>query len=580
MDIYSFEGLIKKALRECLQILEVSESVKVLLTKESFGDFTINIAFKLAKVFKKSPKLVADDLINCIKTDLIESISNVNGYINIKVSSKFYSEFVKSLLEKRENYFILENNGNSIQVEFVSANPTGPLHVGNGRGGIIGDTIARVLETRGCRVQREYYVNDAGSKMDLFAESVLYFYLKRFGIEKSLSDEGYKGEYIKDIADKIYEVFKDKFLNYDNDSVIEAFKNIGVFLLFGKVREETDDIKVLKQSTSFKIESILKTLKRFGVSFDNIFFESSLYEGVDVEVDPTLKLKEKLTKVLLDLLNKGYIYKSDGAYYFKATLFNDDKDRVLVRSTGEPTYTLTDIAYHIDKFNRGYSKVIDVWGQDHFGHVATMKALLKASNIDPDFLDVVLYQVVHLFEDGVEVMMSKHTGKFYTLSELINEVQKDAARFFFLMKSVDTHLNFDINLAKKQSVDNPVYYLQYTYARLHNIIEEAKKRGTVFDDIENVFTKASFNEVERVILNKIFYLNSVLDDISVDYSIHRIPNYALDLAENINHFYQNYPVLKEENVLNRTKRYLIVQVSLVALSFLFDLMGIEKKERM
>ncbi|MEF3244967.1 MAG: arginine--tRNA ligase [Caldisericaceae bacterium] len=580
MDIYNFEGLIKKALRECLQILEVSESVKVLLTKESFGDFTINIAFKLAKVFKKSPKLVADDIINCIKLDLIESISNVNGYINIKVSSKFYLEFVKSLLEKKENYFILDNNGKSIQVEFVSANPTGPLHVGNGRGGIIGDTIARVLETRGYHVEREYYVNDAGSKMDLFAESVLYFYLKRFGIEKSLSEEAYKGEYIKDIADKIYDVFKDKFLNYDHDLAIEAFKNIGVFLLFGKVKEETEDIEILKQSAPFKIESILKTLERFGVSFDNIFFESSLYEGVDVEVDSTLKLNEKLAKVFLNLFNRGYIYKKDGAYYFKATLFNDDKDRVLVRSTGEPTYTLTDIAYHIDKFNRGYSKAIDVWGQDHFGHVATMKALLKASNIDPDFLDVVLYQVVHLFEDGVEVMMSKHTGKFYTLSELINEVKKDAARFFFLTKSGDTHLNFDINLAKKQSVENPVYYLQYTYARLHNIIEEAKRRGTVFEDIENVFTNLSFNEVERGILNKIFYLNSILDDISVDYSIHRISNYALDLAEDINHFYQNYPVLKEEDKLKQTKRYLIVQVSVVALSFIFDLMGIEKKERM
>jgi len=581
MNIYKFENDIKEALYECLKNLEKNESVKVLLPKEDFGDFTINIAFKLAKVFKKSPREVGDLLIGCLnKLPYFDKISNDNGYINFTVNNEFYSKIIESILKEDTNYFKLPKNGHKIQVEFVSANPTGPLHVGNGRGGIIGDTIANVLTSRGFDVEREYYVNDAGSKMDLFALSIAYFYFKRFGIETTFPEEGYKGEYIKLIADKIYEVFKDRFLSYEQDRLISVFKALGVYLLFGKVNEETEEVIELSKNKNFEIKSILETLKDFGINYDNIFFESSLYKGEQKEIDENLRLSEKLADVVLKLKEKGYIYKLDNAYFFKATLFNDDKDRVLVRSTGEPTYTLTDIAYHIDKFERGFTKAIDVWGADHFGHIITMKALLEALGIGGDFLDVVLYQIVHLFEDGVEVKMSKHTGKFYTLSELIDEVKKDAARFFFLMKSTDTHLNFDIDLAKKQSMDNPVFYVQYTYARLNNIVNEAKIRNITFEDFNETLKDITFNKDERNILNKIFYIHTLLDDIARDYSIHKIPNYTLDLASSINYFYQNYPVLREENPYERTKRFILVKVSLVALSFLFDLMGIEKKERM
>lgn len=579
MNIYKLQQEILEALSKPLKDIEFDKNFKLLIAPEGFGDFSLNISFKLAKAFKKSPKIVADELIKYLNLPYFEALSNDNGYINIKLNNSFYKEFLKELFDKSGNYFAREPQGKKIQVEFVSANPTGPLHVGNGRGGVIGDVVANVLKNRGYEVEKEYYVNDAGNKMELFAQSIRYWYLKNFGVETEFPQEGYAGDYIKDIGDLLAEIFKDRFLDYPYERQIEVFKVLGEYVLLGEANSKIEELEILKGNLKFGFPSILDSLRLFGVHYDNIFFESSLYEGKLVKIDESLSLPEKLAEVLVELKNRGLLYKKDGAWWFKATEFKDDKDRVLVKATGEPTYTLTDIAYHVDKFRRGHAKAIDVWGADHFGHVITMKALLDGVGIGGDFLDVILYQIVHFFENGVEVMMSKHTGKFYPLSDLVQKVGKDASRFFFLMKSADTHLNFDIDLALKQSLDNPVFYVQYTYARLHNIVEEAKKRGVEFVDFDNALSEEIVG-AERRIFNSIFYLNSIFDDIANDYSIHRIPNITLDLSRDINFFYQNYKVLGEENPSIRTKRFLLVKASLEALGVLFDLMGIEKKERM
>ncbi|BAL80557.1 arginine--tRNA ligase [Caldisericum exile] len=579
MNIYKLQGEILEALSTPLKDIEFDEDFKLLIAPFNFGDFSLNIAFKLAKVFKKSPKDISDELIKYLNLPYFESLSNDQGYINIRLGHLFYRDFLKELLDKKDTYFKKEPKYKKIQVEFVSANPTGPLHVGNGRGGVIGDVVSNVLKSRGFEVEKEYYVNDAGNKMDLFAQSIRYWYLKNFYIETDFPEEGYAGDYIKRIADVITEVFKNRFVNYDYKKQIEVFKVLGEYILLGDANSHIEELEILKKNLKFDFPSILESLKLFGVYYDNIFFESSLYEGKLVKVEEGLELPEKLAEILILLKERNLLYKKDGAWWFKATEFKDDKDRVLVKASGEPTYTLTDIAYHVDKFRRGNIKAIDVWGADHFGHVITMKALLNGVGIGGDFLDVILYQIVHFFENGSEVMMSKHTGKFYPLSDLVLKIGKDAARFFFLVKSADTHLNFDIDLALKQSLDNPVFYIQYTFARLHNIVEEAKKRGVEFVDFDAVLNEP-LEPVERKIFNSIFYINSILDDIAFDYSIHRIPNFTLDLARDINFFYQNYRVLSEENPNLRTKRFLLVQASLVALGFMFDLMGIEKKEHM
>jgi len=580
MNIYKLQSEISEALSKPLSNVEFDKNFKLLVAPEGFGDFSLNIAFKLAKALRRSPKDIANELVNYLNLPYFETLSNDNGYINIKVNNAFYKEFLRALFESGSVYFKKEPQKKKIQVEFVSANPTGPLHVGNGRGGVIGDVVANVLKNRGFEVEKEYYVNDAGNKMDLFGQSIRYWYLKNFGVESVFPEEGYRGEYIKRIACVIALVFKDRFINYDYERQVEVFEILGEYILLGAANSNIEELEILKKSNfTFDFPSILQSLKNFGVNYDNVFFESSLYEGNIIEVEEGLKLPEKLAEVIIELKKRNLLYKKDGAWWFKATEFKDDKDRVLVKATGEPTYTLTDIAYHVDKFRRGHIKAIDVWGADHFGHVITMKALLEGVGIGGAFLDVILYQIVHLFEGGVEVMMSKHTGKFYPLSDLIDKVGKDAARFFFLMKSADTHLNFDIDLATSQTLDNPVFYVQYTYARLHNIVEESKKRNVEFVDFDSALSEP-LEPIERKILNAIFYLNSILDDISNDYSIHRIPNITLDLSRDINFFYQNYRVLGEENPIVRTKRFLIVKASLEALSVLFDLMGIEKKEHM
>jgi len=515
------------------------------LAPDRIADFASTIPFRLAKILHRNPMQIAEEIKKNISSEYFENVSIAKpGYLNFHLSAAGTKGFIKEILGEESKYFYKESRQKKIQIEFVSANPTGPLHVGNGRGGIIGDVLANVLRLLGHEVQKEYFVNDSGSKMDLFAKSIEHYYLQKCGKTEEFPSDGYKGRYIEDIALHIFKEQNKKLLDIDASKRLERIKQYG--------QEEM-------------IESIKNSLLNFGITFDSWFFESTLYRGSNA-----------LENIVHLLKNSGYTYQSEGALWFRTTLFGDDKDRVIVRKSGEPTYALGDVAYHITKWQRGFSKAIDVWGADHFGHIIPMKALLQGAGLPEDFLDVIIYQIVHLFENGAEVMMSKHTGSFVTLDELVSEVGRDAARFFFLEKSADSHLNFDLNLAKKQSMDNPVYYVQYTYARLNKILEEATLRNINLTEVAD--TGLLCSQEEKDLINKLIFVNEEIESIGRDCSVHRLTFLTIELCQLINAFYQKHRVL---NAGEYTKpRLALVKASLITLSVLFDIMGIEKKEVM
>jgi arginyl-tRNA synthetase len=541
---------LEKIIQDVIQLIYpgISKIPDVLLvpSPEGFGDFSTNVPFDLASMLHKSPVSIAEEILKHLNFPYFSSISVAKpGYLNFSFALSVYRDFLQELEEKGEKYFYKERNGMKVQIEFVSANPTGPLHVGNGRGGIIGDVLGNLLKVEGFDVIKEYYVNDAGSKMNLFAKSIAYYYMKKLGKNPEPVEEAYRGAYIEDIATEILNDYGDSLLNGEGRPLIDEIQKIGKEKMMYRVKE---------------------SLEKFGVAFDSWFYESSLYSSGEVD---------KITEIFK---KSGYAYEKDDALWFQSTLFGDDKDRVLVRGTGEPTYTLVDAAYHKNKWDRGFKKVIDIWGADHFGHITPMKALIQGMGLPEDFLDIIIYQIVHLFENGKEVMMSKHSGTFVTLEELVNEVGRDAARFFFLLKSSDTHLNFDIDLAKRESIDNPVYYVQYTYARLKSILWKGEEKGIRYRGVDEADLSLFESSDERALLNHFMYLEKELERVARKHSVHRIPFITIELCKKINTFYQNYNILSSEEYVQ--PRLSLVYNALNVLSFLMNLMEIEKKERM
>ncbi|MGB9694834.1 MAG: arginine--tRNA ligase [Caldisericaceae bacterium] len=544
MKIEEIKRTVDSAVRLAFPKVEFAQC-DIGLAPEGIADFATTVPFKLAKMLHKNPLQIAEQIKSHILPEYFSTVSVAKpGYLNFTLSDASIRAFLEELITEQEHYFHKPSKNEKIQIEFVSANPTGPLHIGNGRGGIIGDVLANILTLLGYSVQREYYVNDAGSKMDGFAKSIEFYYLKACGQESIFPDDGYRGKYIEDIAQDLFIKQGRELLNTEPESRFQFIRN------FGKEK---------------MIESIRKSLSMFGITFDSWFFESSLYEG-----------NNSIEKAIELLKNSGHTYQSEGALWFKTTVFGDDKDRVIVRNNGEPTYVLGDVAYHINKWGRGFSKAIDVWGADHFGHIIPLKALLTGAGLPKDFLEVIIYQIVHLYENGEEIVMSKHTGSFVTLDELIEEVGKDAARFFFLQKSADTHLNFDLGLAKQKSMDNPVYYVQYTYARLNKILEEASLRNIRF--AKNTAVELLSTPEERELIKRLIFITEELESIGADYSIHRLTFTTVELCQLINAFYQKHRVLNSEEYAQ--PRLALVKASLITLSMLFDLMGIEKKESM
>lgn len=501
---------------------------------KKFGDISTNFFIKLDDGTKER---ILKTLKENEYFDRVEIIPP--GFLNMFLSSKFYSEFLSYLLDKGEDY--LRNSSSEkkrIQVEFVSANPTGPLTLGNGRNAVIGDTLSNILSYVGYDVEKEYYLNDAGRKIELLKESVWARLMEIKGEEYPFPEDGYRGEYVYDIAKKILKEFKGKEIKK---------KEVG------------------ERAVQIIIDSIRNDLSLFGVEFHNWFSEREMRERGEVE------------KVLNFLKENNLIYEKDGALWFKSTEFGDERDRVLVKSDGDYTYTLTDIAYHVNKWKRGFDRVIDIWGWDHIGHVNPLKWALKPFGIPDEFLHVILYHIVHLVEGGKEVKMSKTKGEFVTLRELVEDIGKDTVRFMFLARSPSAPLKFDLDIARKKSLENPVYYIQYAYTRTRAIERKRIERGIPFPDVSEVdFT---FSGIERDIINKIVIFEETLLSSANNYSPHLLPFFSLELSKLFHSFYHDFPVLAEDEKV-RNRRLIIVKSVEILLRLILNLIGVSTPERM
>ena len=544
---------IKKNIKQNkFQITDIPEPILLATKNKSHGDIATNIALQLSRIVKMNPMDIAHFIINNIdvKNNIIEKVEIAKpGFINIWFKSNWLYQIVKEIQDKGKDYGKIDmGKGKRIQVEFVSVNPTGPLHVGHGKCAVVGDALSSILKAAGFSVEKEYYINDQGKQIDILGNSVQVRYEILLGENKKFPSDGYKGKYIIDIAKEIINQYGDRFKGIDNQETLEFFKEF-----------------TLKKISA----EIKKDLENFGVNFDVWFSEKSLYK------------KGRLQEVLTILDQRGFIYKEKGAVWVKTTAFDDEKDRVVIRENGIPTYFASDIAYHQDKYQRGFDKVIDVWGADHHGYIDRMKAAMKALGYPPDFFDVLIVQFVTLIKEGREVGMSTRGGEFITLKDLINEVGKDVARYFFLMRSYDSHTEFDLDIAKSQSMENPVYYIQYAYARICSIIKKAELAGIKLNglDIDNINLQLLNTEEELKLIKKMSSLKDVIRKSAVTWKPHLLTTYLYDLASVFHKYYTVHRIIVEDAELSKSRLILINCTRIVLLNAL-NLLGISAPESM
>ena len=513
---------------------------------EQYGDFATNIAMLIAKKLGKNPREIAKDIVANleIEPEFIEKVEIAGpGFINFKLSPSFYIERIKEILNQGENFGRLKiGEGKRANVEFVSANPTGPLTVGHGRNAVLGDTIANILEWVGYEVIREYYFNNAGRQMRILADSVRLRYLELLGEKIDYPQDYYQGDYIKDIAKMLIDEYGDKL-------------------------KDGADLKIFKEKAEKVIfDDIKKTLKRLGIEFDVYYNEDWLYE-------------KKIWEVVDELGKRGYIYEKDGAVWFKATTAGGDQDKVLVKSTGEPTYRLPDIAYHIEKFKRGFDLIVDIFGADHIAEYPDVLRALEVLGYDVSKVKVLIYQFVTIVRDGEVVKMSTRRANYITLDELIDEVGPDVVRFFFLNRSRDAHLNFDLNLAKKQSEENPVYYLQYAHARIASILRFASEMGVEIVDIDKVDFKLIKEEEEVKLAKLLSEFPDVVGSAYYSFEPLKLINYLNEVAETFHYFYHKHRVVGSDLDLTRARLALCLATKIV-LANGFKILGISAPERM
>ncbi len=490
--------------------------------KKEFGDFSTNAAFLLSKELKKKPfevaKEIAEKLSGSSQFEKVEVAGG--GFINFTFSQNFYEELLKEIVE-REFYTSDLGKGERVLLEYVSANPTGPLHVGHGRGAVVGDVLYRIMELTGYKPEREFYINDAGRQIRLLGISIYYRIKELKGEKVELPEDAYRGDYITEVARELLKR-NPKIVELAEEEAVKEASEFGKEFLLKRIREDLKELKV---------------------EFDNWFSEKSLYENGEVE------------KVLNLLKEKGLIYEKEGALWLKTTAFGDDKDRVVKRSNGEYTYFASDIAYHYNKIKRGYDRAVNVWGADHHGYIKRVKAAIEALGKDPDWLEVILIQLVKLFKGGKEVKMSKRKGDFVPLRWLINKVGADAVRFFFLLKRHDTPLDFDIDLALSTKSENPVYYVQYAHARLCSIIDKAKEEG--FSPSPDSLYLLNSQE-ERELITKSYLLKYEIQKAAQKREPHRLTYYLIELSSTLHKFYNKHRVVNRENrELTQARLYLI-----------------------
>lgn len=515
--------------------------------KARFGHYATNAAFLAAKGRGENPMALAEQLASALQSraDLFAGVEPAPpGFVNFRLRSDVMTAELEKLVARAEAYARDDvGKGERVLVEFVSANPTGPLHVGNGRGGAIGDVLASLLSFEGYRAEREYYVNDArtGSQMEKLGISFRARCLQVAGKEATLPEEAYQGEYLLDIARKLpFEQLQ---------SLIER-NGVEPFL-------ETARDEILAWQ--------MRELQAFGIRYDRLVHEEELLRAGKVE------------EVLELLRQESALAEREGAVWFKASAFGGEKDEVLIRQSGKPTYFATDIAYHNDKGARA-DRLVDIWGADHHGHIQRLKSALKATGHDPGRLTVLLYQLVNLTRGGKAVKMSKRYGELVTLGELVEEVGRDAARFFFLMRDPNTTLDFDIELAKKQSLDNPVYYVQYAHTRVASIEKKAREKGFIPGGIHPKWAGA-LQEAEEELLAELLRLPEVLSDAAKSLEIHRLPAYATSLASKFHRFYQQHSVLDAAQE-TASSRYVLCQGVKAGLAVLLKIMGLTAPEAM
>lgn len=512
------------------------------------GDYATNIAMQLTKLAKKPPRAIAEAILEKLdKTGTaIESIDIAGpGFMNIVLKKDYLDDVVKTVIDQAAGYG-RNDSGKSqkIQVEFVSANPTGDLHLGHARGASLGDSLCNILDFAGYDVSREYYINDAGKQVENLARSVEVRYFEELGLEKEMPEDGYQGPDIIEIAKQLVAENGDKFVNVSDEDRYAYFREYGLKVELGKLQQDLAD---------------------FRVPFDVWFSETSLYK--DGKIDVALnKLREN-----------GHVFEEDGATWFRSTEFGDDKDRVLIKNDGSYTYLMPDIAYHEDKLNRGFDKLINIWGADHHGYIPRMKAAIQALGYDRDTLEVEVAQMVQLYKDGEKFKMSKRTGKAVTLRELVELVGLDATRYFFAMRSGDAQMDFDLDLAVSKSNENPVYYAQYAHARISSILRAAEEKG-VSASIENVSLLKAEKEIE--LLKKIGDFPQLVSDAARLRAPHRITTYIQELASTFHSFYNAEKVLDPDNKELSEARLALITAARTTVANALKLVGVAAPERM
>lgn len=524
--------------------LEESPEIQLEAPKvESHGDASTNIAMTLAKPLRNNPRAIAQLIVDGIKYD-DKKISSIEiagpGFINFRFAEDYLYDELAGIINSGEEFGKTESQkGKKIQIEFVSANPTGPLTVGHGRNAVLGDTVARLMEWTGAEVDREYYFNNAGRQMRVLGQSVQARYLEELGKESEFPEGGYEGEYIKDIAHQLVEEKGEELV----DSDWTPFKEKAEQAIF---------------------EDISNTLDRMQIHMDNHFNEHSLYDGGDID------------SVVSRLKEKGLVYEADGATWFKTTEFGKEKDTVLIKSTGEPTYRLPDIAYHANKLDRGYDLCIDIFGADHIATYPDVLSGISALGYDPEKVDVIVYQFVTIVKDGQPFKMSTRKANFITLDELMDEVGSDVTRFFFLMRSPNTHLEFDIAQAKEAGEKNPVFYLQYAHARIHSIMRKAEEEYSFSGEVALDLLK---EDAETSLIKTLFKFPAAIQSAADAREPHRLINYLNDVASAFTSFYHDCRIMGTEEELAQARVQLAKTTAQVLKNGL-TILGISAPERM
>jgi len=514
--------------------------------KPEYGDYASSLPLKLARVSGLSPMDVAEHIRKSLpKMDEVEKVEVAKpGFINFTLSRSWLAGQVSAICQEGEAYGNVSPGRKSVQIEFVSGNPTGPLHVGHGRGAVLGSTLANVLKAAGYKVTSEYYINDAGSQLEAFHQTLLARYQQALGQQAEVPANGYQGAYMADIAARIIEQSGDKYLKMERDEAAAEIGRVGISMVMEQIR---DDLRLL------------------GVEFDIWFSEKSLFDS------------NQYNKTMKMLRDGGFVAERENATWFTSSNLGDDRDNVLVRSDGTPTYFASDIAYHYNKFVvRKFDRVIDIWGADHQGHVSRMKAVMNALGLDPERLEIIICQLVTLRRGQELVKLSKRSGDIITLRELLDEVGPDACRFVFLSRSADSQMDFDLELAIKQSAENPVYYVQYAHARICSILRNAAEKGIKYEagDV-GLLT----SEPELTLIRLMVRITEVIDTIAASHEPHSLPFYAQDLATVFHSFYKQCRVISDDGKQTMA-RLKLVEAAQIVLAKTLHLMGMTAPESM